>query len=287
MRRAERLIRVTQRLLDHPNDAVSLSDLADETGSAKSSLSEDVAIIRRVLTAHGSGVIDTLAGASGGVRFRPRVPEPVRMAFAKRMAERLADPSRLLPGGFLYMSDVLGDPDVLEITGRLFAEPFYDSGVNVVVTMETKGIPLAVAAARCLHVPVVIVRREHRVTDGAALSVHYVSGSERRIQTMSISTRAMPSDARALIVDDFMRAGATVKAVRGLLAEFHAQVVGTAVFVATDQPREKLVDRYLALFRLGTLEEGKRIEVRPAEFLWREGGTPSTAHANEEVIAHE
>jgi purine operon repressor len=267
VRRAERLIRVTQRLVDHPNHAVSLSDLADELGSAKSSLSEDVAIIREVLTAQGTAVVETLAGANGGVRYRPRVPQAVRDRFVTEMAERLADPSRLLPGGFLYMSDVLGDPDVLETAGRLFAEPFYDAGVNVVVTMETKGIPLAVATARCLHVPVVIVRREHRVTDGPALSLHYVSGSERRIQTMSISTRAMPAHARALIVDDFMRAGATVKAVRGLLAEFSAEVVGTAVFVATDQPQKKLVDSYLSLFRLGTLEEGKRIEVVPSEFV--------------------
>ncbi|GMA50537.1 hypothetical protein GCM10025857_18940 [Alicyclobacillus contaminans] len=161
------------------------------------------------------------------------------------------------------MSDVLGDPDVLDFAGRLLAERFSDSPVNVVVTVETKGIPIAVATAHYLHVPVVVVRREHRVTDGAAVSVHYVSGSTRRIQTMSVSRRAMPTAARALIVDDFMRAGATVQTVKRLLAEFDAEVLGTAVFMATLEPETKLVDDYHALFSVGPLEEGRDVLIVP------------------------
>lgn len=265
MQRSERLIRVTKALIDRPNHSVSLSDLSRQLDAAKSSVSEDIALIRATLQQADVGTVDTIAGASGGVKYRVAVPAPERTAFLTDMAGRLADSSRILPGGFLYMSDVLADPDVLDQAGRLFAQAFADSDVNVVVTIETKGIPLAVATARYLHVPVVIVRREHRVTEGTAMSFHYVSGSERRIQTMSISKRAMPAAARALIVDDFMRAGATAKAVMNLLAEFSAQVVGTAVFMETREPRQKLVADYTALFSLGPLEEGGPVEVVPLD----------------------
>lgn len=218
-------------------------------------------MVRHVLEQDGSGTVATIQGAGGGVRYEVRNPDEQRRAFLQELLERLSDPSRVLPGGFVYMSDILGDPDVLDFVGRSFAQTYARSGVNVVVTIETKGIPLAVATARYLHVPVVVVRREHRVTEGSAVSVHYVSGSERRIQSMSISKRAMPQRAHALVVDDFMRAGATARAVVSLLAEFDAEVAGIAVFVATEEPQKKLIDHYISLFSLGSFEEGKQIQV--------------------------
>jgi purine operon repressor len=264
MRRSERLIRVTQALVERPNQVCSLSEWAAAWDAAKSSLSEDVTMVRQVVEADGSGQVLTAPGAAGGISYRAQVPPERQAAFLNEMAARLSDPSRILAGGFLYMSDVLGDPDVLDLVGRWFAAVYQDRGVNVVVTVETKGIPLAVATARYLHVPVVIARREHRLTDGAAVSLHYVSGSERRIQTMSISRRAMPEQAQALIVDDFMRAGATVKAVSTLLKEFSARVVGTAVFMTTHAPAEKLVDEYFSLFTLEDLQEGERVRISPS-----------------------
>lgn len=264
MRKSDRLIWVAQELLTRPSQTVSVSDLAARLGVAKSSVSEDVAQIRGVLESAGRGTVLSTPGAAGGVRYTPRLPEAERISFAEAMVQALADPSRMLAGGFVYMSDLLGDPLVLDRIGLLFAEAFAEEAVDVVVTVETKGIPLAAATARYLHVPLVVVRREHRVTDGPVVSVHYVSGSSRRIQTMSISKRAMPERARALVVDDFMKAGATAKAVVQLLSEFAATVVGTAVFTATADPAVKLVPSYTALFSLEHLQEGVAPAVSPA-----------------------
>lgn len=283
MQRSDRLIRLTKRLVDHPYLPLSLTDLSCELDAAKSSLSEDVAIIRQVLVEDGAGDIDSLQGALGGVRFRAALEPSQRRLFCEHIVERLCDTSRILPGGFLYMADILGDPDVLDKSGRIFSDAFHDAGVNVVVTVETKGIPLAVATARYLHVPVVVVRREHKVTEGPALSIHYVSGSERRIQTMSISTRAMPKNARVLIVDDFMRAGATAKAVMHLLAQFAANVVGTAIFMATAEPATKLIDHYTTLFSVGPVEEGKPPMVTSHETTRRENNESNAPDSSFDV----
>ena len=48
IRRSERLIDMTQYLLDHPHTLVSLTYFADRYQSAKSSISEDLAIVKNI-----------------------------------------------------------------------------------------------------------------------------------------------------------------------------------------------------------------------------------------------
>ena len=164
------------------------------------------------------------------------------------------------------MSDVLGRPEVLDTAGKLFASRFQDSGAEFVVTVETKGIPLAVATARFLNVPMVVVRRDHKVTEGSAVSINYVSGS-RRIQTMSLSRRSMPQGTKVLIIDDFMKAGGTAKAVVDLMQEFSVDVVGCGVFIDTTEPQQKLIKDYLSLATLQEVdEETRQVKVVPGTY---------------------
>ena len=51
------------------------------------------------------------------------------------------DAGRVLPGGFIYMADVLAMPDVVERMGTIIASQFYRAEPDFVLTMETKGIP--------------------------------------------------------------------------------------------------------------------------------------------------
>ncbi len=57
------------------------------------------------------------------------------------------------------------------------------------MTVETKGIPLAMSVARILNLSLAIARRESKLTDGSVFSINYLSGSSRRLQTMSLSKR--------------------------------------------------------------------------------------------------
>ncbi len=59
------------------------------------------------------------------------------------------------------------------------------------MTVETKGIPIAQAVAHHLNVPFIIVRRDSKVTEGPTVSINYVSGSSKRIQTMLFSKRSL------------------------------------------------------------------------------------------------
>lgn len=270
-RRVERLIALTRFLVEHPCQLVPLSSFADELGAAKSSLSEDVALIKRMLDDLGQGFVETVPGAAGGVRYVPELTGLEAREFALKLAAELAQEKRYLPGGFVYLTDLLFNPALMENIGRIFATRFRPLRPEWVVTVETKGIPVALFTARALGVSAVIIRRESRVTEGPAVSINYLSGSTRHIQTMSLPRRALPPGARVVLVDDFMRAGGTARGMMDLMAEFGATVLGIGMLVTMQEPETKLVPDYFSLLVLKEAPEtGQKLVVRPAA--WLEGG---------------
>jgi len=181
------------------------------------------------------------------------------------LALRLSAKERVLAGGFLYMTDLLSNPNILRSLGLIFAGAFRDRNLDAVVTIETKGIPLALATAEALGVPVVIIRHGNKVTEGSSVSINYLSGSSRRIQTMSLSRRSLEPGQRVLLIDDFLKAGGTVLGMTSLMAEFDVEVGGIGVLMEDGLGQgPKLIHQYVALLRLVELDymSGKTM-VRP------------------------
>jgi purine operon repressor len=266
-RRSERLIDMTTYLIEHPRQVVPLTFFAERYGSAKSSISEDLAIIKQTFEERGLGTLQTIAGATGGVKYSVKISEQQARPFVEELCQLIANPDRLLPGGYLYMTDILGDPSIVQRAGKIIASAYADSSIDVVMTVATKGIPLAYAVASQLNVPVVIVRRDNKVTEGSTVSINYVSGSTKRIQTMVLSKRSLSEGSRVLIVDDFMKAGGTIKGMISMLEEFRAHVSGIAVLVESEEIEERLVDDYISLVQLSNVDEKERtINVKNGNF---------------------
>ena len=139
----------------------------------------------------------------------------------------------MLPGGYLYLSDLLAEPKLVRRMGDILAGPYFDQGIDFVLTMETKGIPVATMTAEALHVPLVIARRASKVYEGSAVNINFPDG-KGGIETMSLARRAVKSGQRALIVDDFMRRGGTARGMIALMAEFGVCVAGLAFVLAQD-----------------------------------------------------
>jgi purine operon repressor len=271
-RRSERLIDMTNYLLDHPRQLVPLTFFAERYSSAKSSISEDLAIVKETFEQRGIGTLQTVPGAAGGVKFFVKVSQEEAKPFVDELCELIASADRLLPGGYLYLTDILGDPQVVQQAGRIIASAYADAKIDVVMTVATKGIPLAYAVASQLNVPVVIVRRDNKVTEGPTVSINYVSGSTKRIQTMVLSKKSMKQNSRVLIVDDFMKAGGTVMGMISMLEEFNSHLAGIAVLVEAEKIQERLVDEYLSLVQLSDVDvKEKKIKVESGNYLnkWR------------------
>lgn len=255
MKRAERMVAITQVLMLKPNTLTPLSLFAERFGTAKSTISEDLLAVKGSLLLSGQGHLETVSGAAGGVRYIPEISKEEASLVLSDLAERLSDKERILAGGFLYMTDLLFNPSILRPLGLIFAGVFRDRAPDVVVTIETKGIPLALVTAEALGLPMVVIRSGNKVTEGSSVSINYVSGSYPRIQTMSLSRRALEPQSRVLVIDDFMKAGGTALGIKNLMEEFEANVVGIGVLVEalmTEKP--KLVEGYLALLQLKELD---------------------------------
>ncbi|HLQ70760.1 MAG TPA: pur operon repressor [Bacillota bacterium] len=255
MRRSDRLVALTQYFSEHPQVHTPLPIFSEWLQSAKSSISEDLAIIDKMLTQEGIGCLERNAGAGGGVRYIPGYSRDKALAFIDGLRNTLEDPERILPGGYLYMSDLLGDPRTVRKIGRVFATTFANVPIDAVITVATKGIPLAYAVATFLNVPVVIVRRDPRVTEGSSVSINYVSGSSRKIQTMVLPKRSLKAGANVCIIDDFMKAGGTITGMTSLLSEFQANVKAIGVLVeADDEEDERTVKDYTSLVKIKNVD---------------------------------
>lgn len=252
-KRSARLTDMIRQLLVKPYQLIPLTVFAKKYKAAKSSISEDLDIIDEVLRSEGNGKLETVAGAAGGVRYIPGCSAKHSKKAVQKLCEKLSNPERILPGGFLYLSDLLGDPFFLNEIGRIFATVFQEQNIDAVLTVETKGIPIAYATAALLGVPVIIARYDYRVTEGSVVTVHTVSGSSRRLRQLSVSKRSLSEGARVLIIDDFMKAGGTVRGLMDLLNEFKAEVVGVGVML--EQPAaNRLVDRYVSLAKVTEID---------------------------------
>lgn len=268
-KRSARLVEMTQYLLARPHQLIPLTTFAQRYGAAKSSISEDLGIIKEVFEEEGTGELQTLAGAAGGVKYIPKMGKEQAMVFVSLLCEKLSEPERILPGGYLYMSDLLGQPGLMQEAGKLFATAFAGKDIDCVMTVETKGIPLAYATGAELNLPVVLVRRDHQVTEGSAVSINYVSGSHKSLHTMTLSRRAMKEKSKVLIVDDFMKAGGTIQGMVDLLAEFDASVAGVGVLVESGEVEsgQRLLQDYISLATLTAVDaKGKEISVAPGNY---------------------
>jgi len=251
------MVTIAHRLFQEPHTVFPLGTFTEALGAAKSTISEDIASLRQTCERFQLGRIETLAGATGGVRYTPfRTAGQIR-AIAEDLARRLRDPSRILPGGFLYTADLLSLPSLVLSLGEVFATFFAERRPDVVLSMEVQGIPLALMTARAFNVPLVTARRGGMGTEGPTVGVNYVSGSSRTVQSMTLPLRAVPPGARALFIDDFLRGGGTARGVYDLMREFQAEIVGIGVLLEAAEPKEKLVDQHVSLLVLEGIDEAR------------------------------
>jgi len=268
LKRNERIGAMARVLTSAPNRIFTLSKFCDMFDAAKSTVSEDVELLRGVFADFHLGEIETVAGAAGGVRFLPRVSGEEALRYIQELCQRLSTPDRVLPGNFLYIQDILSDPAALELLGAIMAGPYFAQHPDFVLTVETKGIPFAMMVARALGVPLVIARRDHKAFEGSVVTINYISGGGQ-MKTMSLAKRSVAEGQRALIIDDFTKDGGTVMGMVELMREFDVEVVGLGVMIKRKTNPERAIFQQIRSLMLVEddmdREHGARVE--PADWL--------------------
>lgn len=124
LKRNERIAALVKILSDNPNRIFTLSYFSDLFQSSKSTISEDIVVTKQAMEKVNLGKVETMAGAAGGVKFIPSTTVEQNKEILEEICNKLKDKERILPGGFLYMIDLLYSPHLIQSVGEVFASQF-------------------------------------------------------------------------------------------------------------------------------------------------------------------
>lgn len=262
--RNSRVTVITKILMENPNKIIGLNRFSEMLNAAKSTISEDIVIVRESLEKLGLGNVETISGAAGGIKFIPNMNNNDSKEFVENLCDMLKDKERVVPGNFIYVTDIMFDPEIISRAGVLLASYFQKQNIDYVITVETKGIPLAYEVAKNLGVKLITARRESKVTEGSTVSINYVSGSSGRIQQMCLAKKSIKKESKCIFIDDFMKAGGTAKGIISLLEEFDSKLVGIGVLVDNKLTDNKMVKDYISIIDVEKLNEEEGILAKPS-----------------------
>lgn len=147
------------------------------------------------------------------------------------------------PGLRIAILNILGDTELVEAAARGLAEKLSSLDYDVLVTAETKSIPLAHALSVVTGKPYVILRKSLKPYMGNALRAETLSITTGEPQTLYLDEkdRMIIRGKRVVIVDDVISTGSTLQGMRLLMAHAGAEVAAeSAIF--TEGERAKWSD---------------------------------------------
>ncbi len=151
------------------------------------------------------------------------------------LEEKILKDGKVLPGHILKVGNFLNhqlDVDFLMEMGKEISELYKDAGINKIVTIETSGIAIAVAAAAYMHVPVVFAKKNKtsNISDGVySTMVHsFTHGTDYKVV---ISKEFLGEDDNILIIDDFLALGNALNGLLDIASQAKAKVSGFAIAI--------------------------------------------------------
>lgn len=264
--RNQRIAAITKTLIENPNKVINLNTFTELFNAAKSTVSEDLFVIKEILNKLSLGRVDTISGAAGGVKYICGFSQEKSIEFAEKLCIILKNSERIIPGNFLYVTDIMSNPQIISKAAIILASKFIENNIDYVVTVETKGIPLAYEVAKLLGVQLVVVRRDSKVTEGPTVSINYVSGSSGRIQNMTLSKKSLKKGSKCVFIDDFMKAGGTSKGIINLLKEFESELLGIGVMIDTVNIPKKLIHDYVSIVEFNGFDNDGNAVITPSKF---------------------
>jgi adenine phosphoribosyltransferase len=163
-----------------------------------------------------------------------------------------------VPSGVrLAVFNILGDIEMTKMAGRELAARLHASRPDIIVTTETKSVPLAYEIASLLDLPYVVLRKTYVSYMGEALETKVQSITTGRPRTIFLDAKdqALCGGKRVALVDDVISTGSTLHAMRDLMTRAGAQIVAEAA-VFTEGDAHQWTD-IIALGHLPLMEQSK------------------------------
>ena len=153
----------------------------------------------------------------------------------KALEEKILKEGKVLPGNILKVGSFLNqqlDCDFLYEMGKEIGELFKDSKITKLLTIESSGIAVAVAAGIAMHIPTVFAKK-HKTSnvDGEAYTTVVHSYTHNADYNVVVSKDYISKDDRVLLVDDFLANGAALEGLVDLVKQSGAEIVGAAIAI--------------------------------------------------------
>lgn len=134
------------------------------------------------------------------------------------------------PGIRIAILNILGDTELVQAAARGLAEKLAPLRADVLVTAETKSIPLVHELSVHLGVPYVVLRKQYRSYMGDALEVETLSITTGIPQTLFLDEkdRELLNGKRVVVVDDVISTGSTLEAMREVVVRAGGETVAEA-----------------------------------------------------------
>jgi adenine phosphoribosyltransferase len=144
------------------------------------------------------------------------------------------------PGVRIAILNILGDTELVQAAAAALSDQIGELGADVLVTAETKSIPLVHELSARLGLPYVVLRKQYRPYMGDALAVETHSITTGVPQTLYLDEkdRELLDGKRVVLVDDVISTGSTLEAMRQVVEEAGGDTVAeTAVFTEGDKAK--------------------------------------------------
>lgn len=151
------------------------------------------------------------------------------------LEQRILSDGQNLGGGILKVDGFINhqvDPSLMDQCGQELAHRFAGIGATKILTAEISGIAPALTTAQHMGLPVVYARKSKPVTmpDQIFLTLAPSHTKGRQVELI-VSPEYLRSDARVLIIDDFLASGQTIMGLVRLATSAGAQIVGIGTLI--------------------------------------------------------
>ena len=144
------------------------------------------------------------------------------------------------PGLRIAILNILGDTELVQACALGLAEKLQPVPYDILVTAESKSIPLAHALSVVTGKPYVILRKSYKPYMGHALQAETLSITTGEPQTLYLDEkdRQLMQGKQVVILDDVISTGSTLQGMRLLLQKANANIVAEAA-ILTEGERAK------------------------------------------------
>ncbi len=137
------------------------------------------------------------------------------------------------PGLTIAILNILGDTELVQACARDLAKKLENIDFDIIVTAETKSIPITYALSAEMKKPYVVLRKTYKPYMGQALKAETLSITTNLTQTLYLDEKDLHliENSRVLILDDVISTGSTLKGMHKIMERAKATVVAEAAIL--------------------------------------------------------